>query len=205
MGTNRWDRHDTWPPPRGRTARPGRSTPPALFDQPPMSRPVTDRTGHGERRSSWPGGAVHMHPTRSAGVIDQRTRPRRDGEQQFTSRPADRRCSSFAGPVSVRLSRAPRRSGRRRRRPTVRCPRRRVRTQPHRRRAPSRPPDEGYDHLVDLWSTYATIRRGQRLGLTIGTSGWPRSGSLPKAPSTLEVEQALLELTHLRSRQRRRP
>ena len=201
MGTNRWAAHDSWPP------SPSRMTTWAI-DAAGVLRPASDvATRHGphtvigERVPSWPGGAVHMHPSRPAGVIDQRTRLRRDGELQFTS-PTLVDDVVFAGPVAVqfcatgadqsidvvaRLSVIHGDGFERNITDGVQ----RVE------------PGDGGEHIVDLWSTYITIKRGQCLRLTISATGWPRWGVPRVDPPTVTIDHVTLEVTEFANHEHR--
>lgn len=202
MGTNRWTAHDSWPP------SPSRATT-WTIDAAGALRPAPDVTTRhephiiaGGREPSWPGGAVHMHPTQPPGVIDQRTRPTHDGERQFTSS-ALARDLVLAGPVAVRFhpTSADRTTDVVARLSVVHGDgfERNVTDGVHRIEPPV-----GGDHIVDLWSTYITIKRGQRLRLTVSATGWPRWGLPPIDPSTITIDHVTLEFTQFANDEHRR-
>ena len=193
MGTNRWIAHERWPPSGSRT------TTWTIADMETL-RPAAGGSGRpvqvrmtGGAMPSWPGGAVHMHPARPPGVVDQRVRTERDGERRFTTDAFDDDIV-LAGPVAVRLERTTVDR-------TVDVVARltvvhadgfeRNLTDGVRRIEP----DDKRDHTVDLWSTYVTVRRGERLRLTIAATGWPRWGAPPFGQSTVTVENVALHLT----------
>ena len=191
MGTNRWAAHGSWPP------SPSRMTTWAI-DAAGVLRPASDVAScHGPHTvisegASWPGGAVHMHPSRPAGVIDQRTRLRHDGELQFTSPPWIDDVV-FAGQVAVQFcaTGADRSIDVVARLSVIHGDgfERNITDGVQRVE-----PGDGGDHIVDLWSTYITIKRGQCLRLTISATGG-RAGAyrLSTAP-TITVDHVTLEV-----------
>lgn len=182
MGTNEWNSIGTWPP---------STTSPATWHCAPDDRlrPAGSKSGHlqGTRlvtrsNPAWAGGAVHMHPTYPAGVVDQRSRPDTTNERHFTSDPF--RCEvTIAGPVIVEVSNgtvdthldlvA---------RLTV------VHDDGYRRNLTDgvRRLDASTDvQTIELWPTHTTIRQGQRLQLTLSAGGWPRWGQ--PTPDGVEI------------------
>ena len=134
-----------------------------------------------------------MHPARPPGVVDQRVRTERGGERRFTTDALDDDLV-LAGPVSVRLGRTTvDRTADVVARLTV------VHADGFERNVTDGvrriEPDDELDHTVDLWSTFLTVRRGERLRLTIAATGWPRWGAPPDGQSTVIVDHVTLHLT----------